>query len=240
MTMFGKFCILMLLKMVVKMKVTIDTRETDRIRPAMFYFSINNNVSVQELETGDFLFEDGEKQAVFEYKTMADFINSVTEGRVFNQAIDQQREFMNHFVIVEGTDEDRKTVTNELYYSTGLTFTKKQFYGAITRLNTFTTVIRVPNRKTAFEVMEQQAKKCFDEKAIAKVFPKSEGNSAFRFLCYCCQGVGPVTAEKIVEELKLKNLEDVMNLTKTDLMKINRIGDATASSILEQVRLDCS
>ena len=222
------------------MKVTIDTRETDRIRPAMFYFSINNNVSVQELETGDFLFEDGEKQAVFEYKTMADFINSVTEGRVFNQAIDQQREFMNHFVIVEGTDEDRKTVTNELYYSTGLTFTKKQFYGAITRLNTFTTVIRVPNRKTAFEVMEQQAKKCFDEKAIAKVFPKSEGNSAFRFLCYCCQGVGPVTAEKIVEELKLKNLEDVMNLTKTDLMKINRIGDATASSILEQVRLDCS
>jgi len=240
MTMFGKFCILMLLKMVVKMKVTIDTRETDRIRPAMFYFSINNNVSVQELETGDFLFEDGEKQAVFEYKTMADFINSVTEGRVFNQAIDQQREFMNHFVIVEGTDEDRKTVTDDLYYSTGLTFTKKQFYGAITRLNTFTTVIRVPNRKTAFEVMEQQAKKCFDEKAIAKVFPKSEGNSAFRFLCYCCQGVGPVTAEKIVEELKLKNLEDVMNLTKTDLMKINRIGDATASSILEQVRLDCS
>ena len=222
------------------MKVTIDTRETDRIRPAMFYFSINNNVSVQELETGDFLFEDGEKQAVFEYKTMADFINSVTEGRVFNQAIDQQREFMNHFVIVEGTDEDRKTVTNELYYSTGLTFTKKQFYGAITRLNTFTTVIRVPNRKTAFEVMEQQAKKCFDEKAIAKVFPKSEGNSAFRFLCYCCQGVGPVTAEKIVEELKLKNLEDVMNLTKTDLMKINRIGDVTASSILEQVRMDCS
>jgi len=240
MTMFGKFCILMLLKMVVKMKVTIDTRETDRIRPAMFYFSINNNVSVQELETGDFLFEDGEKQAVFEYKTMADFINSVTEGRVFNQAIDQQREFMNHFVIVEGTDEDRKTVTDDLYYSTGLTFTKKQFYGAITRLNTFTTVIRVPNRKTAFEVMEQQAKKCFDEKAIAKVFPKSEGNSAFRFLCYCCQGVGPVTAEKIVEELKLKNLEDVMNLTKTDLMKINRIGDVTASSILEQVRMDCS
>jgi len=222
------------------MNVIIDTRETDRIRPAMFYFSINNNVSVQELETGDFLFEEDEKQAVFEYKTMSDFINSVTEGRVFNQAIDQQREFKNHFVIVEGTDEDRKTVTDDLYYSTGLTFTKKQFYGAIARLNTFTTVIRVPNRKTAFEVMEQQAAKCFDNKAIAKVFPKSEGNSAFRFLCYCCQGVGPVTAEKIVEELKLKNLEDVMNLTKTDLMKINRIGDATASSILEQVRLDCS
>lgn len=222
------------------MNVTIDTRETDRIRPAMFYFSINNNVSVQELETGDFLFEENEKQAVFEYKTMSDFINSVTEGRVFNQAIDQQRQFENHFVIIEGTDEDRKTITNDLYYSTGLTFTKKQFYGAITRLNTFTTVIRVPNRKAAFEVMEQQAAKCFDNTAIAKVFPKSEGNAAFRFLCYCCQGVGPVTAEKIVEELKLKNLKDVLNLTKKDLMNINRIGEVTASSILEQVRMDCS
>ena len=222
------------------MNVIIDTRETDRIRPAMFYFSINNNVSVQELETGDFLFEEDEKQAVFEYKTMSDFINSVTEGRVFNQAIDQQRQFKNHFVIIEGTEEDRKTVTNDLYYSTGLNFTKQKFYGAIARLNTFTTVLRVPDRKTAFEAMEQQAVKCFDGKAIAKVFPKSEGNSAFRFLCYCCQGVGPVTAEKILDELKLKNLEDVMNLTKNDLMNINRIGDATASSILEQVRMDCS
>ena len=222
------------------MNVIIDTRETDRIRPAMFYFSINNNVSVQELETGDFLFEEDEKQAVFEYKTMSDFINSVTEGRVFNQAIDQQRQFKNHFVIIEGTEEERKTVTNDLYYSTGLNFTKQQFYGAIARLNTFTTVLRVPDRKTAFEAMEQQAAKCFDGKAIAKVFPKSEGNSAFRFLCYCCQGVGPVTAEKIVDELKLENLEDVMNLTKKDLMNINRIGDATASSILEQVRVDCS
>ena len=96
------------------MNVIIDTRETDRIKPAMFYFSINNNVSVQELETGDFLFEEDEKQAVFEYKTMADFINSVTEGRVFNQAIDQQRQFKNHFVIIEGTEEERKTVTNDL------------------------------------------------------------------------------------------------------------------------------
>ena len=31
-----------------------------------------------------------------------------------------------------------------------------------------------------------------------------------------------------------------MNLSKKDLMNINRIGEATASSILEQVRVDCS
>ena len=31
------------------MNVTIDTKEQDRIRPAMFYFSIKNNVSIEEL-----------------------------------------------------------------------------------------------------------------------------------------------------------------------------------------------
>lgn len=222
------------------MNVIIDARETDRIRPAMFYFSINNNVSVQELETGDYLFEENGKYAVFEYKTMSDFINSVNEGRVFNQAIDQQRQFPNHFVIIEGTDEDRKTLSNEKYYATGVSFTKAQFYGAIARLNTFTTVLRVPNRKTAFELMEQQAKKCFDDKAIAKTFPKSEGNAAFRYLCYCCQGVGSKTAEKIVDELNLNNLEDVISLKKDDLMSIHRIGESTATTILEQVREDCS
>ena len=84
----------------VKMKVFIDSRETDRIKPAMFHFSLNNDISVEELETGDYIFEEDGKQVVFEYKTMSDFINSVSEGRVFNQAIDQQNQFDHHFVIL--------------------------------------------------------------------------------------------------------------------------------------------
>ncbi|MBR0369733.1 MAG: hypothetical protein IJH63_03275 [Methanobrevibacter sp.] len=222
------------------MKVFIDTRETDRIRPAMFFYATNNDVSVEELLIGDYIFEEDGKQTVFEYKTMSDFINSVTEGRVFNQAIDQQSQFLYHFVIIEGTDEEMQKICSDRYYSTQLSFSKAQFYGAIARLNTFTTVIRVPNRKTAFEVMEQQAKKCFDDKAVAKSFPKSEGNAAFRFLCYCCQGVGSKTAEKIVHELKLNNLKDVIDLKKDDLISLSGIGDAKATNILEQVRMDFS
>ena len=222
------------------MKVLIDTRETDRIKPALFHFSIKNDVSIVELETGDYIFEEDEKQVVFEYKTMPDFITSVNEGRVFNQAIDQQSQFLYHFVIVEGTDEELTELCKELYYSTHVSFSKAQFYGAIARLNTFTTVLRVPNRKTAFEVMEQQAKKCFDDKAVAKTFPKSEGNAAFRYLCYCCNRVGSNTAEKIVDELSLNNLEDIIALKRDDLTSIYGIGDATADTILEQVRKDCS
>ena len=222
------------------MKVLIDTRETDRIRPAMFFFSVKNDVSLEELETGDYIFEENEKQVVFEYKTMSDFINSVTEGRVFNQAIDQQSQFLYHFVVVEGTDEEMVELCKERYYSTHLSFSKAQFYGAIARLNTYTTVLRAPDRKTAFELMEVQAKKCFDDKAVAKSFPKSEGNSAFRFLCYCCRGVGSKTAEMIVDELSLDNLEDVLKLKKDDLLGLSGIGDAKADNILEQVRKDCS
>ena len=85
-------------------------------------FSLNNSVSIEELDTGDYIFEENGQKAVFEYKTMPDFINSVMEGRVFNQAIDQQREFANHFVIIEGTDEDRKKICDELYDSKGVSF----------------------------------------------------------------------------------------------------------------------
>lgn len=222
------------------MKVFIDTRETDRIKPALFHFSIKNDVSIVELETGDYIFEEDGKQIVFEYKTMADFINSVTEGRVFNQAIDQQSQFLYHFVIIEGTDEEMQKICSDRYYSTGVSFSKAQFYGAIARLNTFTTVIRAPNRKTAFELMEVQSKKCIDDKAVAKSFPKSEGNAAFRYLCYCCNRIGSKTAELIVNELSLNNLEDIITLKKDDLMGIYGIGDATADTILEQVRKDCS
>ena len=88
--------------------------------------------------------------------------------------------------------------------------------------------------------MEQQFKECFDDKAVAKVFPKSDGNPAFRYLCYCCQGVGSKTAEKIVNELKLNNLEDIISLKKEELMEIYRIGESMADSILKQVRKDCS
>ena len=222
------------------MRVYIDTRETDRIKPAMFYFSKNNSVSVVELESGDYIFVDDGKRVVFEYKTMEDFITSVNEGRVFNQAIDQQSQFLYHFVIIEGTDEEMQKICSDRYYSTGVSFSKSQFYGAIARLNTFTTVLRVPNRKTAFELMEVQSKKCMDEKAVAKSFPKSEGNAAFRYLCYCCNRIGSNTAEKIVDELSLNNLEDIIALKRDDLTSIYGIGDATADTILEQVRKDCS
>lgn len=222
------------------MKVFIDTRETDRIKPALFHFSVKNSVSVEELDIGDYIFEEDEKQVVFEYKTMSDFINSVTEGRVFNQAIDQQSQFLYHFVIIEGTDEEMQKICSDRYYSTGVSFSKAQFYGAIARLNTFTTVIRAPNRKTAFDIMEVQSKKCFDDKAVAKSFPKSEGNAAFRYLCYCCNRIGSKTAELIVDELSLNNLEDIIALKKDELTNIYGIGDATADTILEQVRKDCS
>ena len=222
------------------MKVFIDTRETDRIKPALFHFSVKNSVSVEELDIGDYIFEEDEKQVVFEYKTMSDFINSVTEGRVFNQAIDQQSQFLYHFVIIEGTDEEMQKICSDRYYSTGVSFSKAQFYGAIARLNTFTTVIRAPNRKTAFDIMEVQSKKCFDDKAVAKSFPKSEGNAAFRYLCYCCNRIGSKTAELIVNELSLNNLEDIIALKKDELTSIYGIGDATADTILEQVRKDCS
>ena len=57
------------------MKVTIDSREKDRVRSASKYFKDQGlEVEVSELKVGDYLFDD---KVCFEYKTIPDFIASI-------------------------------------------------------------------------------------------------------------------------------------------------------------------
>lgn len=62
------------------MNVVVDFREQTRIKEAKEYYG---DITVSELDTGDFLFDE---EVVFEYKTFEDFIASIFDGRVFNQA----------------------------------------------------------------------------------------------------------------------------------------------------------
>ena len=221
--------------------VEIDSREKSRIKPALFFFSDNNNsVNVAELEVGDYVFTDENtgKQVAFEYKTCEDFINSVNENRIFNQAIDQANTFDFHFIVLEYTDEQRVDICDELHWRNNITFTKNQFYSAIASLNTYTTVISAHNTKTCFELMQYQAKKCLQEKAVFKKLKKVSNNSAFNYLNNCVKGIGNKTAENITTELDLHNLEDLLNLDKPMLLTINGVGNKTADSILNKIKND--
>ena len=210
------------------MRVVVDFREQTRITKAREYYG---DITVSEVDTGDFLFDE---EVVFEYKTFEDFIASVFDGRVFNQAVNQFLEYKYHFVILElGVGFDLEASLNEQEV------TKEQYYGAIARLNTYTTVLPVcGDSKDCFQVMETQAKKCLEDKTLVKHYNIKTGNSALNYLCNNVQRVSLVKAEAITDGLELETLEDLLGLTKESLVSVDGIGLKTAESILKQIRRD--
>ena len=212
------------------MKVQIDTREKNRITSATKYFEEQGlEVTVEELPIGDYIFNN---KVVFEFKLISDFIASIQDNRVFNQAINQSQNFDYHFVIIHGDLATRsKCISMTKHYRPVNIF---QYIGAISSLNRYTTVIETysPYLNESYYRMMTQARKCLQDKPIVKKFPKKHKNAAFNYLCYCVYGINAKKAQRIVEHNKLDTLNDLMQLTIEDLTSIEGIGEKTAQTII--------
>ena len=222
------------------LQVAIDDREdNDRINNAKKYFKEQKfEVFVQELTYGDYVFHDTctNIDVAFEYKTIDDFISSINDNRVFNQALNQSDYYDYHFVIVVGTDKEKSEVITDKKRYTGNYVTNEQFYGAYASLVNVTSLIQVPRESVAFMTMGKVASKCCSDKPVLKRFPKSRGTPALRLLNNNVNRVGYVTAEKICKTYGLFSIDDVFTLNKEMLMNIDGIGEKTAVSILEQLK----
>ena len=216
------------------MNLKIDSREQNRIESAKEYYTKQGlEVTVEELPVGDYIFDD---KVVFEFKKVPDFIASIQDNRVFNQAISQAEEFPYHFVIIQGNEHERtKCLAMSKHYRR---VTIYQYIGAIASLNRYTTVIESysPYIEEAYYRMMITAKKCFQDKPIVKKFPRKDKNPAFNFLCHDVYGINWKKAKAIVDKYNLKSLNDLMGLTLEDLTKIDGIGEKTAQNILEAIQ----
>ena len=87
------------------MKIKIDSREKNRIKTATEYYKKQGcNIQTTELEIGDYLFDN---QVCFEFKTIPDFITSIQDGRVFNQAINMAENYDYHYIVIQGDEYTR-------------------------------------------------------------------------------------------------------------------------------------
>ena len=221
------------------MFVLIDDREVDRISPASKYFrELEHKVLVTELLYGDYVFvdEESKQKVAFEYKSVEDYISSLTDYRVFNQALNQSNEFDWHFVIIVGTDEERKEAIKEKGRYSGRYVSNEQFYGSFASLVEVTSIIQTPNQEIAFMTMEKIASKCLRDRPVVKRFQKSRGTPAFRLLVNNVNRVGYITAERICEKLDLETVEDVLKLTVEKLTEVDGVGQKTARSIMSQLK----
>lgn len=216
--------------------VTIDTREHDRIHSAKNYYTKQGlTVKIAELPIGDYIFSDGNDKVVFEFKLVSDFISSIQDGRVFNQAISQSEEFNHHFVIIHGDLQTRsKYLAMSRSYRPVTVF---QYIGAIASINRYSTVIESysPYIDESYYRMMTQANKCLQDKPQVKRFPKKHKNTALNFLCYSVYGINYKKGKQIVDTYQLQSLNDLMKLTHNDLTNIDGIGDKTAKSIMEAI-----
>jgi len=218
------------------MLIKIDSREKDRVKSASKYFKEQGlEVSVEELEIGDYIFTDGTNEVVFEFKLISDFVSSIQSGRVFNQSINMAENYDYGFVMIHGDLATRsKCIAMSRNYREVNLF---QYIGAISSLNRYVTVLQCysPFINESYYTMMTQAKKCLQNKPIVKKFPRKDKNPCYNWLTYCNYGISAKKATKIIETLDLHTLSDLQQLTIKQLMSVDGIGEKNAENIIKNI-----
>lgn len=215
--------------------VLVDDRENARKDYALSQYSSLNS-SLEHLDIGDYIFigYNGVK-VVFEYKEEDDFLNSIVgSNHLHNQTYDMVTNFDYTFIIVQCTD--LISLINDHYYVTGQDISINQVNGNIAEFSTVSSVLFCQTKYQAFDLMMRVAGKIIQQKPYRYKYGKKSTNSALNYLS-AIKGLDSI-AEDICRTLKLRTLQDLLNLTKEDLLKVNGVGSKKADLILRNLRSD--
>ncbi len=215
--------------MISDLKVYMDSREHKERRKyaERRFHSWGCDYEIKQLRYGDYVCGN----VVIEYKTCIDFIQSIFDGRLKKETIDQANAFPFHFVFVVGSIDMACYQIKK--YTKKTDFHKTSFYSAMASLVTYTNVLCFPNEKDAFQMMKYVFEKCNDtNQRIVKPVEKLSRNPCYNFLV----GVPRISqkrAENIVALHNLKTLRDLLNLDKKKLLAVDGIGDSLADEVLK-------
>ena len=222
------------------MNILIDSREKQRkIRAADFYAEKGHSSTIKSLDVGDYVFSD---QVVFEYKEIGDFMSSVLNESVFNEAANQAQEYPYHYVMVQGDlrgwlDDNWKYVNTKWKnrYDKYLHTNLGRYFGALRRLRTFTTPIIVVKEVQAFDEMLLQAIKCLDGKTkfYSNVTRPVPSQDPVDVLLTSTKNISIKKAEAIRKHHTINNVYDLMSLTVNDFKLVDGIGEKSANSVYE-------
>ena len=228
------------------MRIIIDTREhgphgltsTRKSRAQEYYSTKGYDCEIRQLTYGDYLFNN---QVVFEYKLIDDLMKSITNGRLFDECVNQTVTYPYSYLIVEGDLQDYILDSWESYivrkqymfdYNKFIKSTYARYEGAIRRVQTICPVIYASSESVAFQEMLLQAQKCCESKTYgSEVKNLVKSASAVDSVLCSVKGVSDKKAKLIKETLKIKSLTDLMGATIEDFNKVKSIGEITANNI---------
>lgn len=213
--------------------VVIDDREQSRIPVAEQLYSGLNPV-VDRLVFGDYCFKGYNGRCVcFEFKTASDFLASIDdsfhlENQVYSMVNYSGYDFC--FVIVAG-DVIKTTLQRESTINRMVTF--NQINGVTSNVLLSCPILYVHDDLMAFDLMMRISGKFIQNPPVKYKYHRKSSNTALNLLS-SIHGLNN-KADKIVETLNLETVSDVFNLTFSDLIKVDGIGDSTANHILTQI-----
>lgn len=222
------------------MNILIDSREKARkIRAADFFAGKGHSSTIKSLDVGDYVFSD---RVVFEYKEIGDFMSSVINESVFNEAANQSLIYPFHYVMIVG--DMRNYVEKNWVYSKSrwsgdypkyIVSNYSRYYGALRRLRTFTTPIECSDEKQAFYEMLLQSIKCLDGKSryYSNVSRQVESQDPCDVLLCSIKNISVKKAERIRKTHTINSIGDLMNLTVNDFKLVDGIGERSANNIYE-------
>lgn len=178
------------------------------------------------LPTGDYLIGD---KIIIERKTLSDFLNSIKNGRIFQQAYRIAQSGKNGLIILEG---DKSMVDSS-------SMSRNAVQGALIHLTVFIgiPVIRSMNiQETAtllIDIFHQcQQNELPRQKQIISRSPGIRINKKQRqklFLLQNLPGIGTIKGLALLRSFS--TIENIMNASQTDLTKVRGIGSKLAKQI---------
>ena len=210
------------------MKVRVDSRETEkRKKKARKVFG--EDIIIEQLNVGDYVYED----CAVEFKTVSDFIGSVKNKRIYNQAINMSENYAHHYVIIYG---DVGKTLYELYRMKH-SFTVKQYLGALASLSQITKVLSVENEQQAFSLMKKLFEKSTDGKN--RMVKQNIGRKHKNKIVAVLSIIGDINskrAEQLITALDIRTFTDLTRITYDDIIGVKGFGDKTAQKIIRWIR----
>lgn len=200
------------------MKVVIDHREPESFQSL---FDENDDVSVEQLGVGDFLING---QWLFERKTIRDLCVSLTDGRLFKQALHLVQSESHPVIILEGRSADIKACGMRREAVQGALITLSIFFGL--------PVLRSLEPEETVRLMRYTAEQGvrFATGGFQRAGYRPKGRKARQL--YVLQGlpnIGKTRAEALLKHFG--GIEAVMSADKNELTEVDGIGAPIAEKI---------
>jgi ERCC4-type nuclease len=169
------------------------------------------------LPIGDFIIKD----AGIERKSFEDFISSIIDGRIFEQAESLSSAYKKPIIIVEGFGIIERINENSFYAALAYLISKSNV-----------TILRTKNEEETAKMVFWLAKKEFeDDKKIGYKIKEKKVNvkNIQERILAAFPGISTVLSKRILQ--KFGSLQKFFNASEKELMKVDGIGEKLAKRI---------